>query len=202
MIRILIVDDHCLVRDGLGELLRCEPDFLLVGKAANGGEALQMVQQLIPDVVLLDICMPDINGIEATERILRFLPTCRILALSAQLDSAFVNQVFEAGARGFVHKDQSSTDLAQAIRTIMAGHLSIPETINITPHKERHILSKRERAVLKELAVGKQSREVGEKLGISPKTVDTYRKRLLVKLGLSTQAELLKYAATLHVHII
>lgn len=196
-IKVLLADDHRMVRDGLGVLLARETDIDVVAFARDGAEAITLAQAWKPDVVLMDVCMPGINGIEATARIRKLLPRTRVVALSAQGERPFVSQMVEAGASGFVVKEQSVAELARAIRAVAAGETWLPDPAQILSGPEKRLLSRRESVVLDELASGKRAREVAEAMGISTKTVDTYRRRIMSKLGLESQAELLRYAVAL-----
>jgi DNA-binding NarL/FixJ family response regulator len=193
-----LADDHKMVREGLGALLSREPDIDVVAYASDGDEAITLAQAWKPDLVLMDICMPRMNGIDAAARIVKLLPRTRLIALSAQGERPFVSQMVEAGVQGFVLKDKSVSTLAEAIRTVMAGQTWLPDASEILSGPEKRLLSRRERVVLQELAAGKRAREVAEAMGISTKTVDTYRRRMMTKLGLESQAELVKYAVGLH----
>ncbi len=197
-IKVLLADDHKMVREGLGALLSREPDIDVVAYASDGDEAITLAQAWKPDLVLMDICMPRMNGIEAAARIVKLLPRTRVIALSAQGERPFVSQMVEAGVQGFVLKDKSVSMLAEAIRTVMAGQTWLPDASEILSGPEKRLLSRRERVVLQELAAGKRAREVAEAMGISTKTVDTYRRRMMTKLGLESQAELVKYAVGLY----
>ncbi|MCF7983416.1 MAG: response regulator transcription factor [Thiohalocapsa sp.] len=197
-IKVLLADDHKMVRDGLGVLLSKEPDIDVVAYASDGDEAITLAQAWKPEVVLMDICMPGTNGIDAAGRIVKMLPRTRVIALSAQGERPFISQMVEAGVQGYVLKDQSVKTLAQAIRTVASGQTWLPESSEILGGPEKRLLSRRERVVLTELAAGKRAREVAEAMGISTKTVDTYRRRMMTKLGLESQAELVKYAVSLH----
>jgi DNA-binding NarL/FixJ family response regulator len=197
-IKVLLADDHKMVREGLGALLSREPDIDVVAHASDGDEAITLAQAWKPDLVLMDICMPRMNGIEAAACIVKLLPRTRVIALSAQGERPFMSQMVEAGVQGFVLKDQSVSMLAEAIRTVMAGQTWLPDASEILSGPEKRLLSRRERVVLQELAAGKRAREVAEAMGISTKTVDTYRRRMMTKLGLESQAELVKYAVGLH----
>jgi DNA-binding NarL/FixJ family response regulator len=197
-IKVLLADDHKMVRDGLGVLLSKEPDIDVVAYASDGDEAITLAQAWKPEVVLMDICMPGTNGIDAAGRIVKMLPRTRVIALSAQGERPFISQMVEAGVQGYVLKDQSVKTLAQAIRAVASGQTWLPESSEILGGPEKRLLSRRERVVLTELAAGKRAREVAEAMGISTKTVDTYRRRMMTKLGLESQAELVKYAVSLH----
>jgi DNA-binding NarL/FixJ family response regulator len=197
-IKVVLADDHKMIRESLGALLSREPDIQVVGYAGDGSEAITLAQAWKPDIVLMDVCMPGVDGIEAAMRIVKLLPRTRVIALSAQGERPFVSQMVEAGVQGYVLKDESVLTLANAVRTVAAGQSWLPEPEHILSGPEKRLLSRRERLVLKELADGKRAREVAETMGISTKTVDTYRRRMMSKLGLESQAELVKYAVALH----
>lgn len=197
-IKVLLADDHKMFREGLGTLLSREPDIDVVAYASDGDEAITLAQAWKPDLVLMDICMPRMSGIDAAACIVKLLPRTRVIALSAQGERPFVSQMVEAGVHGFVHKDKSVSTLAEAIRAVMAGQTWLPDRSEILGGPEKRLLSRRERIVLQELAAGKRAREVAETMGISTKTVDTYRRRMMAKLGLESQAELVKFAVGLH----
>lgn len=198
-IRVLLVDDHLMVRDGLHALLRREPGIDVVGCASGGDEAVAMSQELEPDVVVLDICMPGMNGIDAAERIHTLPAGSRVIALSAHSEQAFIQQMMLAGARGFVLKDQSPEDLARAIRAVHNGETFFPAAMEQAPEASSLRLSARERAVLEAMANSGGLRFVAETLGIGVKTVDTYRRRIMKKLGFHTQEELQRYVLALRV---
>ncbi|KAA6186969.1 response regulator transcription factor [Thiohalocapsa marina] len=200
-IKVLLVDDHRMVRDGLGALLAQEADIEVVAFASDGEEAVTLAHAWKPDVVLMDICMPRLSGIDAAAQIVKSLPKTRVIALSAQGEWPFVSQMMAAGVCGYVQKEQSVTELAATIRAAMAGEMRLPELpppTRLANGTEKRSLSRRERLVLKELGAGKPAREVAQAMGISTKTVDTYRRRMMIKLGLQCQTELMKYAVTLH----
>lgn len=198
-IRVLLVDDHLMVRDGLEALLRRDPDIELIGVAGDGDEAVRMSNELEPDVVVLDVCMPGMNGIEAAGRIHALPAGVRVIALSAHENQHFVQQMAAAGASGFVQKDQSTEVLLDAIQQVGAGRLFFPiapEPLEEAPFTR---LSTRERALLEAMAHNSALRQIAEAMGISPKTVDTYRRRIMKKLGFSAPEELQRYAAALGV---
>ncbi len=197
-ITVVLADDHKMIRECLGALLSEEPDIRVVASACDGQEAITLAQAWKPDIVLMDVCMPAVDGIEAARRIVKLLPRTRVIALSAQGEPAFVSQMVEAGVQGYVLKDDSVATLAEAIRVVAAGETWLPEASRILSGPEKRLLSHREQLVLKGLAEGKRAREVAESMGISTKTVDTYRRRILSKLGLASQIELVKYAVALH----
>ena len=205
-IRILIVDDHRIIREGLRSLLGAEPDLEVVGQAKNGREAIRLARDLSPEVVLLDVSMPDMNGMEATTQILEDLPHVKVIALSMHKDEHFVAGMLLAGASGYLLKDCSVEELAGAVRSVMSGgvHLSPGITPMVIRRYMDHIvekevllrppLSSRENEVLQLVAEGKTSRGIASALHISTKTVETHRRQIMQKLGVNTVAELTKYA--------
>lgn len=206
-IKIILADDHQIVRQGLRMLLASEPDMQVVGEADNGRKALRLAQELSPDVILMDICMPDLNGIEATRQILVESPGIKIIALSMHSDSFFVINMFKAGATGYLlKKDCAPEELVKAIRTVMRQqtYLSpgVPEILLndyansrnaefISPHA---FLTSREREVLQLLAEGHATLQIADTLSVSGRTVEAHRKQVMNKLGLHSIAELTKYA--------
>ncbi|MDP8224323.1 MAG: response regulator transcription factor [Candidatus Lernaella stagnicola] len=204
-IRILLADDHQIVREGLRALLETEPDFVIVAEAENGMDAIAMTHRLAPDVVIMDIAMPDISGIEATRGIKRDLPEVKVIALSMHDEKRFVREMLKAGASGYLLKDAAFQELTQAIKLVMDGKTYLsPEISGVLVEdyvdsvdngvKGADILGPRERQVLTLLAEGKATREIAEHLAIGVKTVETYRHRIMHKLGLRTVAELTKFA--------
>ena len=204
-IRILLADDHQIVREGLRALLETEPDFVIVAEAENGMDAIAMTHRLAPDVVIMDIAMPDISGIEATRGIKRDLPEVKVIALSMHDEKRFVREMLKAGASGYLLKDAAFQELTQAIKLVMDGKTYLsPEISGVLVEdyvdsvdngvKGADILGPRERQVLTLLAEGKAAREIAEHLAIGVKTVETYRHRIMHKLGLRTVAELTKFA--------
>lgn len=206
-ISILLADDHQIVRQGLRALLETEVDFRLVGEACNGLEAVQLTERLHPDVLILDLMMPDLNGLEVTRQIHQYAPQTRIVILSMYDDEAYVSQTLCHGAAAYVLKEASFTDLAAAVRAVMAGHryLSAPLTDRaITAYLEKTneaamadpytTLSSRERAVLNLVAEGHTNTEIGARLSISARTVESHRRHLMQKLNLHSQTELVRYA--------
>jgi DNA-binding NarL/FixJ family response regulator len=203
-VSILIVDDHGIVRDGLRSLLRCEHDLKVVGLAATGENAVLAAQRLKPDVIIMDLLLPMLNGIDATRRILDSLPKTRIIVLSACDTSEHVYRALRAGALGYVIKDAAASEVVRAVRTVSAGkkYLSpalaavvsgdcLKGSVARTPLER---LSARERDVLNRTVEGYSSRQIGLQLSLSPKTVDTYRSRLMEKLGLSDRTALFRFA--------
>jgi len=205
-IKILLADDHAIVRHGLAESMMKEEDMEVVGQAKNGLSAIDMVREKTPDVVVMDISMPDINGMDATREILRDFPKVKVIALSMHSAKKFVREMFKAGASGYLLKDCEFDELANAIRTVMKGKSYIsPEITDVvvdsyvrtsTEDKSSVFsdLTKREREVLQLLAEGKTTKQIGLKLHISPKTVEAHRLRVMEKLDIDNVAQLTKYA--------
>ena len=206
-IRVLIVDDHTLVRDGIRALLALVADIEVVGEAANGMEAVEKARELAPDVVLMDLAMPIMGGLEATRRIRREFQGTRVLALTQYDDSEYVVSVIEAGARGFVTKMAAFSELVSAIQAVYGGDsfLSpsaaaalVEECQQKTSGEEAkdpyQQLTDREREVLKLVAEGHTAREIADILVISPKTVEWYKSNLMNKLNIHNTTDLIKFA--------
>ena len=206
-IAVLIVDDHTLVRDGIRSLLALVADIEIVGEAADGREALEKVRQLLPDIVLMDLAMPIMGGLEATRRIRKEFPATKVLALTQYDDSEYVIPVIEAGARGFVTKMSSSSELASAIQAVYKGDSFLSPSAaaaivdecqqKVTIEGERDSyqqLTDREREVLKLIAEGHTAREIAEMLVVSPKTVEWYKSSLMNKLNIHSRTDLIKFA--------
>jgi len=203
---ILLVDDHRIVREGLRTLLAQQPDLEVVGEAADGREAVAQSLRLHPDVVVMDIAMPDLNGVEATRLILAELPATRVVALSMYADRRFVAEILRAGALGYVLKDGAFEELALAIRTTMEGKTYLSPSIaglvveelvrrSAAPGSPSLAsLTPRERQVLTLLAGGMRPREIGQELSISAKTVEVHKQNLMNKLEIHSAAELTRFA--------
>ena len=204
--RIVIVDDHQIVRQGLRTLLEKEPDMQVVGEAEDGRQTLPIVRELIPHVIVMDVKMPDLDGIEATRQIHSELPQVKVIALSMYSDRRFVANMFKAGANGYLLKDCAFEELAQAIRLVMSNktYLSpgvadvvVKDYVNQTPAPTPSVfsvLTTREREVLQLLSEGKRTTQIAKLLHISIKTVDTHRPKIMQKLNIRSVAELTKYA--------
>jgi DNA-binding NarL/FixJ family response regulator len=200
---VFIADDHAIVREGLAAVLASQPDIRIAGTAANGREALAAVLQSKPAVVIMDIAMPEMNGIEAARRIHAELPETRIVILSMHAGAEHVFQALEAGARGYVLKESAAREIVEAVRAVQLGrrYLSPPVAEVLAERIGRRSavsplesLSARERQILKLVADGCSSARIAEMLHLSPKTVDTYRSRLMDKLNISDLASLVKFA--------
>jgi len=196
-IRVVLADDHIMVRDALAGVLAAAPDVELVGVAVDGHEALALAQSLRPDVLLLDVSMPNLNGIETCARVRKAVPGCRVIALTALNDECFVTQMVEAGAKGYVVKSESLAVLVAAVRQVHGGGTWLPQGPPSAARPGRTLLSRREREVLAQIASGQRGSQIAEALGVAIKTVDTYRRRMMTKLGLQSQTELVRYAVAL-----
>jgi DNA-binding NarL/FixJ family response regulator len=202
-ITVFLADDHAIVREGLAGLLGLQPDLQVIGTAVDGQDTLRQVVALQPEVVIMDIAMPKMNGIEATRVIRDRLPTARLLILSMHSSVEHVFHALEAGAHGYVLKDSAAKDIIEAIRTVRAGrrYLSpkvgemmaevVSRSSGQSPLKR---LSGRERQILQLVAEGRSSAQIAATLHLSPKTVDTYRSRLMQKLQIGDVAGLVKFA--------
>jgi DNA-binding NarL/FixJ family response regulator len=207
--KVLLVDDHTVVRQGLKALFAAEPDLDVVGEADNGREALALIATLQPDVVLMDISMPGLNGIEATRQLQERFPQVKVVILSMHANEEYVFQVLRAGASGYVLKQSDSLEVLAAIRAAISGGSFLSPPISRTviddyirrseargrsQEPETDPLTSREREVLQLLAEGLPNREIAQQLNISIKTVETHRTNMLHKLGLKDKTELVKYA--------
>jgi DNA-binding NarL/FixJ family response regulator len=183
-IRILTVDDHLLLREGIGAVLEGQPDMALVGQAANGREAIDMFRQLRPDVTLMDLRMPDMNGIEAITAIRREFPNARIIVLTTYAGDAQASAALRAGASGYLLKSLVSKELLETIRAVHAGKRRVPGEIasEIAEHVADDALSGREIEVLRRVAAGKSNKVIAAELNISEGTVKTHMKSILPKL--------------------
>jgi len=205
-IRVLLADDHQIMRQGLRALLEAEPDFEVVGEADNGRMALQMAKELKPQVGVMDIGMPDLNGVEATRKLTAELPRVRVLALSMHSDTQFIQGMLQAGAYGYLLKDSAVEELVGAIRAVAAEKTYLSPTIagSVVDHFVRAVpkeegsspspLTAREREILQLLAEGNTTKQMAYSLHISVKTVETHRRQIMLKLDIHTVAELTKYA--------
>jgi two-component system, NarL family, response regulator NreC len=208
-IRVVLADDHAMVRSGLKAVLGSAPDIDVVGEAANGREAVQLAQRFKPDVVIMDLTMPELDGIGATKELVASNGS-RVLVLTMHAEEDYLVPLLEAGASGYLVKSAADRDLVDAVRTVARGELYVrPAAARVLARgvqkKDEHAtdrarfekLTDRERDVMRLIAEGYTAPEIGEKLFISPKTVDTYKQRINEKLGLTHRAEYVKLALKL-----
>ncbi|MGE4239034.1 response regulator [Ramlibacter sp.] len=203
-ITIVIVDDHAIMREGLSQVLAQQPDFSIVGTCGDGRQSLKLIAELRPTVVILDISMPGLNGIEVTRQVREEWPECGVLILSMHASSEHVFQAIEAGARAYLKKESAARDIVEAVRAVSAGRRYlgpgiaevVAEHLGTRKPGENPLqsLSRREREILQLVAEGHSSAEIGALLFLSPKTVDSYRSRLMGKLGLADVPSLVKFA--------
>ncbi len=206
MTSIFLADDHQVVRQGLRALLEAEPDFRLIGEAGDGLETAQLVEQLEPDVLIIDLMMPNLNGLEVTRQISQRSPRTHVVILSMHANEAYVLEALKNGAAGYVLKDSSAADLVKAVREVVAGrrYLSPPlseraieaylhkaQTAELDPYET---LTTREREVLHLAVEGYSNAEIAAHLSISPRTAETHRANMMRKLDLRTQTDLIRYA--------
>ena len=206
MVKILLADDHKIVRDGLRDLLSRQTNIQVVGEADNGRITVQSVRKLIPDLVIMDIAMPELNGIEATRQIKSINPDTKIIALSMHSDRRFISEIFKAGASAYLLKESAFEELVKAIRSVMRNQTYLSPQIASQVLKDYlklsdsdntsvfSILSPREREVLQLLAEGKSTKEIADNLNVSVKTIETHRQQIMEKLNIHNIAELTKYA--------
>jgi DNA-binding NarL/FixJ family response regulator len=202
MIRLLLADDHTVVRKGFRLILSQYPEFEVVGEASAGHEAVALAGTLAPDIVIMDVAMPRLNGVMATKAILEAQPHCRVLMLSMHGDAVYVRESLRAGAKGYLTKDAVDSDLVAAVRALAAGHAYLSPSISntvLTDYRQQvgeagDKLTTREREVLQLLAEGLTAKEIAKRLDISAYTVDAHRSRILRKLQISSIGELVRYA--------
>lgn len=205
-IKVLLVDDHKIVREGLRSLLEKEGDITIVAEADNGRTAAQRATEMLPDVVVMDIAMPEMNGIEATRRITAENPEIRVLALSMHSARRFVSEALSVGAKGYLLKDCAADELVRAIRTVAADKIYLSPDItdqivkdyvkNLpdSPPAALNMLSTREKEVLQLIAEGRNTKEIAFTLNVSIKTIETHRQQIMKKLNLQSVAGLTRYA--------
>jgi two-component system response regulator NreC len=205
-IRILLADDHTILRDGIRSLLEDEPDMVVIGEAEDGHTTVKLVKQLDPDVVLMDIAMPLLNGIEATRQIKRDNPRTKVLILTMHENEEYIRQLLAVGAVGYILKDAAARELLGAIRAVYRGEAVLSPAItrlviedylrwgDLQPESDASGLSPREREVLQLVAEGYTNKQIAEILSISIKTVQTHRLNMMSKLDLHDRGELIKYA--------
>lgn len=207
-IKVLLVDDHTVVRQGLRVLLEAEQDITIVGEAETGRQAVQLARKLSPDVIVMDIAMPNLNGLEATRQILKETPAAKVLVLSSYADDEYVHQLTEAGAAGYLLKQTAATELIKAIREARKGNAFFSPSISkrlldhyreaflkgVPVRKRTQLLTSREAEVLQLIAEGKPNKQIASDLCISIKTVEKHRQQLMNKLNIHEVAGLTRYA--------
>ena len=206
-IKILIADDHRLVREGIKALLESQPDIEIVGEASDGHETIKRTKELQPDIVLMDITMPNLNGLEATRTIKRKYPNTKVLILTMHLNDEYIFQSLQLGASGYLLKENAAEDLLNAIRSVQEGHSYLSPSISkavIDAYLRKRITGKggsafeiltaREREILQLIAEGSTNKEIGKKLFISTKTVEAHRAHIMKKLDIHEVARLVKFA--------
>jgi DNA-binding NarL/FixJ family response regulator len=205
-INVVLADDHTIVRDGLRALLEANPEIKVVGDASNGRQVLEQVNELQPDVVIMDISMPGLNGIDATREILTANPQVRVIILSMLGTADHVFHALQAGARGYLLKESAGREVMEAVQSVYAGEMYFSRPITEvvindyvqeraeTQEDSLGSLSVRENEILCLVVEGKTSAEIGRRLNLSPKTVESYRSRMMQKLGISDLPELIKFA--------
>jgi two-component system, NarL family, response regulator NreC len=218
-IRLMLVDDHVVVRAGLKSFLETQEDFEVVAEASNGEDAVELALQVKPDVILMDITMPGMDGLEATRRLHNLCPSCLVLALTVHDDKQYLMQMLTEGASGYITKQAATDDLVAAIHTIAAGNVYLQPALARWLLEDYHrlvhqkavgqlepteiqddgvvgldVLSLRERQVLEQVAQGLNNQEIGRSLGLSPKTIARHRERIMNKLNMHSRTELVKFA--------
>jgi DNA-binding NarL/FixJ family response regulator len=205
-LQIFLADDHVVVREGLKALINAQPDMIVIGEAGDGQTAWQQARECQPDVVIMDITMPGLNGVQATEQLKRACPTIKVLALSVHEDTSYLRQLLSAGAAGYILKHAAADDLIQAIRMVAAGGVYLDPTLAShvvaryvrAPARASALLgaelSDRETEVVQGIAQGYSNKEIATQLHLSIKTIETYRARAMGKLGLESRSALVRYA--------
>jgi len=205
-VQVLIVDDHEIMREGMTALLRKYSQFEVVGQATDGRQALEMASQLKPDVIIMDVGMPNLNGVDATKKLISMYPDLKIMALSAHSDGAIVAKMIKAGASGYMLKESAFDELIEGLNTLLDGRTFLCNKISkvvfsdyvgmvTNPNAKRSDnLSSREREVLQLVAEGHTTKEIAEDLKLSTKTIDSHREHIMEKLGIRNIAGLTKYA--------
>jgi DNA-binding NarL/FixJ family response regulator len=206
-LRLLLADDHTVVRQGLRKVLEQRPDWEVVAEAGNGRDAVRLAEAHQPDVAVLDVAMPLLNGIEATRQIARRVPATRILELSMHADEAYVTQILEAGAKGYLLKDSADVDLVEAVQAVSQGRSFFSPAIarRMSDNYQRQpgeggltdryvLLSEREREIFQLVAEAMTNKEIAAMLNVSPTTVETHRARIMEKLDVHSAAEIVLYA--------
>jgi two-component system, NarL family, response regulator NreC len=200
--KLLLADDHTIVRQGLKLILSANGEFEVVGEAANGREAIELASKLKPDVVVMDVAMPELNGIEATRRMVEANSRIKILVLSMHKEAVYVREILRAGARGYILKDAIDTELLNAVRSVAKGDGYISPAVSgalLNDYRKDvtdpvDLLSNREREVLQLISEGKTNKEIANRLNLSVYTVDSHRGKIMEKLNLHSTGELVRFA--------
>ena len=206
-IRVFLVDDHAIIRDGLRLILESQADITVIGEASDGRQAVREVRKVCPDIVIMDIAMPELNGIDATMQITETCPSTSIIILSVLDTSEYILEALKAGAKGYILKESAGEEVVKAIRRMQSGHYYLSQEISETvitdyikqrgDNKERSplkSLTRREREIMQLVVEGKSSTEVSKILFISPKTVETYKSRIMQKLNIKDLPSLVRFA--------
>lgn len=204
-VNLLLADDHPIVRQGLRHLLEAEPEFRIVAEAGDGVEALQLIERFQPDILVVDMMMPGLNGLEVLRQVRKISPATRSIVLSMQSADAYVLEALKNGAAGYVLKETGPSELVHAVWEVVQGNRFLSakfaerfeasgENIESTPPDAYDRLTAREREILQMTAEGRTSAEIGQKLVISPRTVEVHRSNLSLKLGIKSQADLIRFA--------
>ena len=205
-VKILLADDHPIVRQGMKSLVEAQKDLIVVGEASDGLQAVELVEKLKPDILILDLMMPSLNGMEVLKRIQGSTPRTRVIVLSMHSADGYVIKAVRSGASGYIVKETGPSELIQAISSVLAGEIYLSpiliirqdaifvETGDNSLKDPYDLLTPRETGILQMMAEGKSSNEIAEKLSISPRTVEIHRARIMKKLGLRNLSELIRYA--------
>ena len=206
-ISVLLADDHAILRDGLKAILNSQTGIEVIGDAEDGHTTVALAQELKPDIILMDISMPKLNGIDASEKVLGLVPETRVIMLSMHSNSEYIQRAFKAGARGYLLKESAGQEVVKAVQMVYQGHFFLSQRISdmlldvmftsVSKPSSSSLLEKlslREREVLQLVSEGRTSVEIAEILSLSPKSIDTYRNRLMQKLEVSNIANLVKFA--------
>lgn len=205
-IKVLVVDDHPVLRFGLRRTIDQQPNFTVVGEASTGAEALKLVAKLAPDLITMDVLLPDVNGIELTRQILAVLPSVKIVVFSSDATRSRVNEALQAGACGYIWKLSAAQEIIRAIEMVMTGRLYLSPEVSAgiledyrkclagQSEPSKPFLSDREKQLLRFVAEGRRNKEIAAQLALSIKSIEAYRSRLIKKLGCSSTAELVRYA--------
>lgn len=205
-LQIFLADDHAVVREGLKAMINAQPDMIVIGEAGDGQTALQQARECQPDIVIMDITMPELNGVEATVQLKRACPDIKVLTLSVHEDTSYLRQLLAAGAAGYILKHAAADDLIQAIRVVAAGVVYLDPALAgsvvaryvrvpaMTSALLGAALSEREIEVVQGIAQGYSNKEIATQLNLSVKTVETYRARAMDKLGIESRSALVRYA--------